>query len=199
MLSSFQPSIDLLRVRHPLHQLLWRWAIGHQEGEDLLGGLDEKFALFVLGRLEEGNRQSLCLGASSELFRRSPVGTPPIERIQDYVAVLRVVKAFDELPRGIVDDCGIATMFYLPKNLEHDHSLARSGISDDLHVLCLRSLRYADHCLHFVGLNAYTIPCDPVIELPRSHYLGAFQSSSVSQRLASSNVFGDGKRELDDQ
>ena len=90
-------------------------------------------------------------------------------------------------------------MFYLPKNLEHDHSLARSGISDDLHVLGLRPLRYADHCLHFVGLNAYAIPCDPVVELPRSHHLGAFQSSSVSQRLASSNVLGDGKRELDDQ
>ncbi len=199
MLCSFQPSVDLLRVRHPLHQLLWRRAIGHQEGEDLLRGLDEKFTLLVLRRLEEGHRQSLRLGASAEFFRGPPVGTPLIERIQDNVAVFRVVKALDELPCGVVDDGGIATMFYLPKNLEHDHSLARSGISDDLHVLGLRPLRYADHCLHFVGLNAYAIPCDPVVELPRSHHLGAFQSSSVSQRLASSNVLGDGKRELDDQ
>ena len=199
MLCSFQPSVDLLRVRHPLHQLLRRRAIGHQKGEDLLGGLDEKFTLLVLRRLEEGHRQSLRLGASAEFFRGPPVGTPLIERIQDNVAVFRVVKAFDELPCGVVDDRGIATMFYLPKNLEHDHSLARSGISDDLHVLGLRPLRYADHCLHFVGLNAYAIPCDPVVELPRSHHLGAFQSSSVSQRPASSNVLGDGKRKLDDE
>src|ERR1700693_6389396 len=199
MLCSFQPAVDLLRVRHPLHQLLWRGAIGHQEGEDLLRRLDEKLALLVLWRLEEGHRQSLRLGASAEFFRGPPVGTPLIERIQDNVAVLRVVKAFDKLPCGVVDDRGIATMFYLPKNLEHDHSLASSGISDDLHVLGLGPLRYADHCLHFVGLNAYAISSDPVVELPRSRHLGAFQSSSVSQRLASSNVLGEGKRELDDQ
>ena len=90
-------------------------------------------------------------------------------------------------------------MFYLAKDLEHDHGLARAGIADDLHVLSLGSLRYADHCLHFVGLDAYAIPFDPVVELLRSHHLGAFQSSSVSQFLASSNVLGDGKRELDDQ
>src|SRR5580658_6393633 len=199
MLCAFQPSVDLLRVRHPLHQLLWRGTIGHQEGEDLLGGLDEKFTLLVLRRLEEGDRQSLRLGASAEFFRGPPVGTTLIERIQDNVAVLRVVKACDELPCGVVDDRGIATMFYLAKNLEHDHSLARSGISDDLHVLGLRPLRYADHCLHFVGLNAYAISCDPVVELPWSHHLGAFQSSSVSQRFASSNVLGHGEWELDDQ
>src|SRR5947209_5595433 len=199
MLCSFEPSVDLLRVRHPLHQLLRRRAIGHQEGEDLLRGLDEKLTLLVLRRLEERHRQSLRLGASAEFFRGPPVGTPLIEWIQDYVAVFRVVKAFDELPCGVVDDRGIATIFYLPKNLEHDHSLARSGISDDLHVLGLRPLRYADHCLHFVGLNAYAITRDPVVELPWRHHFGAFQSSSVSQRLASSNVLGDGKRELDDE
>src|SRR5580700_1454087 len=199
MLCSFQPSVNLLRVRHPLHQLLWRGTIGHQEGEDLLGGLDEKFTLLVLRRLEEGDRQSLRLGAPAEFFRGHPVGTPLIERIQDNVTVFRVVKAFYELSCRVVDDRGIATMFYLAKNLEHDHSLARSGISDDLHVLGLRPLRYADHCLHFVGLDTYAIPCDPVVELRWSHHLGAFQSSSVSQRLASSNVLGDGKRQLDDQ
>src|ERR1019366_9384605 len=106
-------------------------AVGHQEGEDLLGGLDEKFTLLILRRLEEGHRQSLRLGASAEFFRGPPVGTPLIERIQDNVDVFRVVKPLDELSCGVVDDRGIATMFYLPKNLEHDHSLARSGISDD--------------------------------------------------------------------
>src|ERR1700684_1598828 len=199
MLRPFQPSVDLLRVRHPLHQLLWRGAIGHQEGEDLLRRLDEKLALLVLRRLEEGHRKSLRLGPSAEFFSGPPVGTPLIERIQDNVAVFRVVKAFDELPSGVVDDRGIATMFYLPKNLEHDHSLARSGISDDLHVLGLGPLWYADHCLHPVDLDAYAISCDPVVELPRCHHLGALKSSSVPQPLAPSNVLGDGKRELDDQ
>src|SRR6201987_555514 len=142
MLCSFQPSVDLLRVRHPLHQLLRRRTVGHQEREDLLRGLDEKLTLLVLRRLEEGHRQSLRLGASAGFFSGPPVGTPLIERIQDNVAVFRVVKALDELSCGVVDDRGIATMFYLPKNLEHDHSLARSGISDNLNVLGLRPPRY---------------------------------------------------------
>src|SRR6202008_3721187 len=115
---------------------------------------------------------SLRFGASAEFFRGSPIGTPLIERIKDNVAVLRVVKAFDELPSGVVDDRRIAAMLYLAEKLEHDHSLASSGISDDLHVLGLRPLRYADHCLHFVGLNAYAIPCDPAVELARRHHLG---------------------------
>src|SRR5580692_137056 len=106
MFCSFYPSVDLLGVRHPLHQLLWRRAVGHQEGEDLLGGLDEKFTLLVLRRLEEGHRQSFRLGASAELFRRPPVGTPLIERIQDNIAVLGVVKALNELSRWVVDDGG---------------------------------------------------------------------------------------------
>src|ERR1700723_3083127 len=199
MLRSFQPSVDLLRVRHPLHQLLRRRAIGHQEGEDLLRGLDEKLTLLVLRRLEEGHRQSLRLGASAEFFRGSPIRAPPIKWIQDNVAVLRVVKAFDELPCWVVDDRGIATMFYLPKDLKHDHGLARARISDDLHVLGLRPPWYADHYLHPVDLDAYAISSNSVVELPWRHHLGTFQSSSVSQRLASSNVLGDGKRELDEQ
>ena len=104
MLCSFQPSVDLLRVRHPLHQLLWRRAIGHQEGEDLLRGLDEKLTLLVLRRLEEGHRQSLRLGAAAQFFRGPPIGAALIERIQDHVAVLRVVKALDELACWVVDD-----------------------------------------------------------------------------------------------
>ncbi len=71
MLCSFQSAVDLLRVRHPLHQLLWRGAIGHQEGEDLLRRLDEKLTLLVLWRLEQGHRQSLRLRAAPQLFRRS--------------------------------------------------------------------------------------------------------------------------------
>ena len=59
--------------------------------------------------------------------------------------------------------------------------LPAAGISDDLHVLSLGSLRYADHRLHLVGLDAYAISCDPVVELLRRQHLGAFQSSSVSQ------------------
>src|SRR5580700_8165510 len=118
MLCSFQPSVDLLRVRHPLHQLRRRRAIGHQEGEDLLRGFDEKLPLLVLRRLEEGHRQSLRLGAATEFFRGPPIRAPLIERIQDNVTVLRVVEALNELSRWVVHDRGIATMFYLPKNLE---------------------------------------------------------------------------------
>src|SRR5580698_1773110 len=157
MLCSFQPSVDLLRVRHPLHQLLWCRAIGHQEGEDLLGGLDEKFSLLVLRWLEQRHRQSLRLRTATEFFRGSPIRTPLIERIQDHVAVLRVVKTPDELPCWIVHNRGITTSFYLSKDLQHDRGFARAGISDDLHVLGLSPLRYANHRLHLVGLDAYAI------------------------------------------
>src|ERR1035438_4691370 len=123
MLCSFQPSVDLLRVRHPLHQFLWRRAIGHQEGEDLLRGLDEELTPPVLRRLEQGDRQSLRLGAAAQFFRRSPIRATLIERIQDHIASLRIVEAPDEVPRWVVDDRGIATMFYLAKDLEQDHGL----------------------------------------------------------------------------
>ena len=161
MLRPFEPSVDLLRVRHPLHQFLWCWAIGHQKGKDLLRGLDEKFTLLVLRRLEQGHRQSLRLGAAAQFFRGSPIRAPLVERIQDHVAVLRVVKALDELSCGVVDDRGIATSFYLSKDLQHDRGLACAGISDDLHVLCFGPLRYPDHRLHSVSLDAYAISSRP--------------------------------------
>ena len=63
-------------------------------------------------------------------------------------------------------------MFYLPKDLEHDRGFARTGISDDLHVLRLGPLRYADHCLHLVGLDTYSVSSDPAVELLRRHHLG---------------------------
>src|SRR6202020_1145247 len=93
----------------------------------------------------------------------------------------------------------IATMFYLAKDLEHDRGLACAGISDDLYVLCLCSLRYPDHCLHPVGLDAYSIPSGRGVELLRRHHLGAFQSSAVSQLFAPSKVLRDSERELDDE
>src|SRR6266852_3816816 len=92
VLCSFQPSVDFLWVRHPLHQLLWCWAIGHQEGEYLLWGLDEKLTLFVLRRLEQGHSQSLCFGPAAQFLRRPPIRAPLIERIQDHVTILRFVK-----------------------------------------------------------------------------------------------------------
>src|ERR1700733_9516292 len=90
-------------------------------------------------------------------------------------------------------------MFDLPKDLEHDHGLARASISDDLHVLCLRPLWYAEHRLHPVGFDAYAISSNPAVELLRRHHLGTFQSPSVSQLLAPSNVFGGRKWQLDEQ
>src|ERR1700677_399244 len=90
-------------------------------------------------------------------------------------------------------------MFYLPKDLEHDRGLTCAGVPDYLHVLCLSPLRYADHRLHSVRLDAYSIPSDPAIELLGRHHLWAFQPSSISQPFASSNVLSDRKRELDEK
>src|SRR5581483_10681394 len=99
-------------------------AIGHQKCKDFLWGLDEKLTFLVLRRLEERNRQSLCLGAAAQLFGRTPIRTPRVERIQDHVSVFRVVKALDELSCGVINDGGIATSFYLSKDLQHDGCLA---------------------------------------------------------------------------
>jgi adenine-specific DNA-methyltransferase len=94
-------------------------------------------------------------------------GTEGIERIQDHIASLRVVEAADEVPCGVVDDRGIAPMFYLAKDLEQDHGLAPPSIGDDLHVLSFGSFRYADHRLHLVGLDPYAISFDPEVEFLR--------------------------------
>ena len=104
MLCPFQPSVDLLRVGHPLHQLLWCGAVGHQEGKNLLRRLDEKLTLLVLWRLEQGDRERLRLGTTAQFFRGSPIGATLIERIQDHIAILRIIKALDELPCWVVDD-----------------------------------------------------------------------------------------------
>src|SRR3984885_8753905 len=120
MLCPFQPSVDLLRVRHPLDQFLRCGAIGHQEGEDLLRGLDEELTPPVLRRLEQGDRQSLRFGAAAQFFRRSPIRATLIEWIQDHIASLRIVEAPDEVPCWVVDDRRMAAMFYLAKHLGQD-------------------------------------------------------------------------------
>ena len=56
VLGAFQPAVDLFRVRHPLHQLIGRRPVGHQEGKDFLRRFDEKLTLPILRRLEQGYR-----------------------------------------------------------------------------------------------------------------------------------------------
>ena len=58
----------------------------------------------VVWRLEQGNRESLCLGATAQFLCWSPIGTPLIERIEDHIAILRVIKTLNELPCWVVDD-----------------------------------------------------------------------------------------------
>src|SRR5581483_7235372 len=113
--------------------------------KDFLWGLDEKLTFLILRRLEQRHRQSLCLGAAAQFFRRTPIRTSYVERIQDHVVVFPVVKALDELSCGVINDGGIAASFYLSKDLQDDGCLACAGISDDLHVLCFRPYRYPDH------------------------------------------------------
>ena len=60
------------------------------------------------GRLEQRHRQCLRLGAAAQLFRGSPIGAPRVERIEDDVAAVLVVKALDELAGRVIDDGGIA-------------------------------------------------------------------------------------------
>ena len=45
--------VDLLRVRHPLHQLLRRGQFEKQMGEYFLRAFDEKLALLIIGGLEQ--------------------------------------------------------------------------------------------------------------------------------------------------
>src|SRR3984957_12883777 len=113
MFCSFQPAVDLLRVRHPLHQCFWCRTIGHQEGEDLLRRLDEKLALPVLRGLEERHRQSLRLRAAAEFFGGPPIGTTLVERVPALVTIVPVVKLLDELAGRVVDDRGVTSSFDL--------------------------------------------------------------------------------------
>src|ERR1022692_1651005 len=132
VLRPFQPSVDLLRVGHPLDQLLWSWAVGHEECENLLRRLDEKLTLLVLWRLEKGNGESLCFGATAQFLRWSPIGATFIERIQDHIAILRIIKALDELPCWVVDDRCICSGVYLHMHLEHARGFSHLPIQDGL-------------------------------------------------------------------
>jgi hypothetical protein len=50
---SFDSAVDLLGVRHPLHQLLGRWQFEKQMSKYLLRAIDEEFVLPVGGSLKE--------------------------------------------------------------------------------------------------------------------------------------------------
>ena len=67
-LRSLHAPINLVRVGHPLDQLLRRGSEGQQVGEELLGEFREELALPIVGRLVEGGGDGLGLRLPANLL-----------------------------------------------------------------------------------------------------------------------------------
>ena len=80
------PPVDLLRVGHPLDQLLRRWQIEQQMSKDFLRTFDKEFTLFVVGRLEKRSRNRARFRPPNQFFGRPPVGTSAVKRIEHNIA-----------------------------------------------------------------------------------------------------------------
>ena len=191
---SLEPTVNFFRVRHPLNQLLWCRSIGHQEGKDFLGRLDEKLSLFVLRRLKERGRKSLGFGTATQLIGRPPIGATLVERVQDDIATRRLIEALHELARRVVDDSSVAPALHLAEYLKHEGRLTRAGVPDDLHVLGFGSLRNAKHGRHVVGLEADAVTLHRLVELVWRQHLRALQATPVLQLLLPLNVLEGGNR-----
>ncbi|HTV04242.1 MAG TPA: hypothetical protein VME86_02660 [Acidobacteriaceae bacterium] len=114
-LGSFDAFVDLVRVRHPVDQLLRRRQAEQQVSEDLLWAFDEELALPVGRWLKQGRGDRARLGAANQLFGWSPVRAAPVKRIEYDVASAGVIKPLDEFAGGVVNDSRMAARLNLPE------------------------------------------------------------------------------------
>ena len=128
-----------------------------------------------------------------------PVRAAFVERVEDYVATFGVVEAPRELQCRVVNDRGIAPASNLPARLEDDRRLPGSGVRNDLDMLRLGLGRDAKQLLHAVRFDADSIALHLLVELLRSQPLRASHPAPILHFLASFDVAGDGKRELQDE
>ena len=140
-LSILNAAVDLIRVRHPLDEVLRGGSKSQQVGEDFLWCLREKLALLVGGRLIQRRGDGLGLGAAAQFLGRPPIGAASVQRIEDDVAPALVVKPLDELARRVVHDCRMASVPDLKEKLKDQSALANAGVPNQFDVLPFGLLR----------------------------------------------------------
>ena len=198
-LRSFDAAVDLLGVRHPLHQLLWRGQFEKQMSKYLLRAIDEEFVLPVGGSLEERGSDRSSFSAPDKLLRRSPIGAPAVQRIEHNIAAAFVVKTLDEFAGWVMDNGGVSTRLNLTQHLQDDGRFAAAGIADDLEMLILGALRNTQHLAASIHFEADARPFEGFVKLPRRHENRPLEASPVLHLLATANVLWDGQRKLPEQ
>ena len=148
-------------------------------GKDFLWRLCEKLALLVGGRLVKRRGDGLGLGATAQLFGWPPIGAASVERIEDNVATILVVKPLHELARRVVHDRRMATLFDLQEELHDEPRLASPGVAHQLDVLSFGALRYPHELLEFGCLEADAIALDGLVEALRRDQHRPFQQATI--------------------
>src|SRR5260370_28092752 len=165
----------------------------------LLRAIEEEFALPFAWSLKErrGDRSSFC--TPDKLLRRSPIGTPAVQRIEHDIAATFVIKTLDEFAGWVVDNGGVSTRLNLAQHLQDDGRFAAAGIADDLEMLILGALRDTQHLAASIHFEADARPFEGFVKLPRRHQNRPLQAPPVLHLLATANVLWDRQRKLPEQ
>src|SRR5258708_4269740 len=84
----------------------------------------------------------------------------------------------------------------LAEHLHDDRCLAAAGVSDDLEVLVLGALRYAQKASALVHFDSDPDSLDGLIELFRRDQNRPFKTPAILHFFPTSNVLGNGPRKL---
>ena len=118
-------AVDLVRVRHPLDQLLGTRSEGQKMGKNLLRRLGEKLTLLVRRGLIQRSGNGFRFGAPTQLLGWPPIGATGVQRVQDRV-LFRVVETLNKLTRWVVHDGRIAAFSDLHEELHNKPGFERS-------------------------------------------------------------------------
>src|ERR1700728_3855897 len=164
-----------------------------------LRDIDEEFVLPVGGSLKQRCSDRSSFSAPDKLLRRSPIGTPAVQRIEHNIAAAFVIKTLDEFTGGVVDDSGVSTRLNLAQHLQDDGGFAAAGIADDLEMLILGALRDTQHLAASIHFEADAGTFESLVKLPGRHENRPLQAPPVLHLLATANVVWDGQRKLPEQ
>ena len=198
-LCSLYSFVDLRGLRQPFHELLRIRPVGQEMGKYLLRSFGKELALFVAGRLVQRSRDGLRFRLPAQLFGRSPIGAPLVQRVQHDVLALLVVEPLDELAGRVVDDGRMIPALNLTEDLHDECRLAGPGVAHEFDVLRFGLQRYPHHLFGLGSDEANAVAAHRLVELPRGEQDRAFEPTPVLQFLAAANVFADGERELREQ
>src|SRR5260370_42642113 len=105
-------------------------------GEYLLWGLNKEAIRHSLWLIKR-DRQRLCLGLATQLFRGVPIWHSSIKRIEHYVAAMRIVELLHEFASRVVNNGAVTSCFDLVEHLANDTRLAAAGVADDQEMFVL--------------------------------------------------------------